>query len=69
MLGTIIGDIIGDADTLARMAGGIAEAYYKKIPVPIIRRARKILDNELLTIVDAFTGRYGLNNKKRVQIT
>ncbi|MCX6564050.1 MAG: ADP-ribosylglycohydrolase family protein [Candidatus Aminicenantes bacterium] len=50
----------GDADTLACMAGGIAEAYYKKIPVHIVRRARQILDKELLAIVDEFTGRYGI---------
>jgi ADP-ribosylglycohydrolase len=50
----------GDADTLACMAGGIAEAYYKKIPKDIVRRARKILDKEFLAIVDEFTGRFGL---------
>jgi len=50
----------GDADTLACMAGGIAEAYYKKIPVHIVRRARKILDKELLAIVDEFNDRFGI---------
>jgi ADP-ribosylglycohydrolase len=50
----------GDADTLACMAGGIAEAYYKKIPAPLIRRAREILDKEMLTIIDEFDDRYGL---------
>jgi len=49
----------GDADTLACMAGGIAEAYYKKIPINIVRRAKKILDKELLAIVDKFVGRFG----------
>jgi ADP-ribosylglycohydrolase len=48
----------GDADTLACMAGGIAEAYYKKIPPNIVRRAKKILDKELLAIVNEFTGRF-----------
>lgn len=49
----------GDADTLACMAGGIAEAYYKKIPAHIVHGTRQILDNELLAIVDEFTGRCG----------
>jgi ADP-ribosylglycohydrolase len=50
----------GDADTLACMAGGIAEAYYKKLPGPIILRAKGILDEELRAIVDEFGDRYGL---------
>jgi ADP-ribosylglycohydrolase len=50
----------GDADTLACMAGGIAEAYYKKLPARIVRRARRILGKELLAIMDEFSDRYGL---------
>jgi ADP-ribosylglycohydrolase len=49
----------GDADTLACMAGGIAQAFYKKIPLKIIRHAKKILNIELLAIVDEFSGRFG----------
>jgi ADP-ribosylglycohydrolase len=49
----------GDADTLACMAGGIAEAFYKKIPPNIVRRANEILDKELLAIVDEFVSRFG----------
>jgi ADP-ribosylglycohydrolase len=49
----------GDADTLACMAGGIAEAFYKKISPNITRRAKKILDKELLAIMDEFIGRFG----------
>jgi ADP-ribosylglycohydrolase len=49
----------GDADTLACMAGGIAEAYYKKLPARIVRRARRILNKELRAIVDEFSARYG----------
>ena len=48
----------GDADTLACMAGGIAEAFYKKIPGEFVLRARQILDKELLAIVDEFAGRF-----------
>jgi ADP-ribosylglycohydrolase len=49
----------GDVDTLACMAGGIAEAYYKKLPSRIVRRSRRILDKELRAIVDEFSDRYG----------
>jgi ADP-ribosylglycohydrolase len=48
----------GDADTLACIAGGIAEAFYKKIPRRIISQARQILGKELLAIIDEFIGRY-----------
>jgi len=50
----------GDADTQACIAGGIAQAYYKKIPVNIVRKTRKILDPVLLQIVDEFNDKYGL---------
>jgi ADP-ribosylglycohydrolase len=49
----------GDVDTLACMAGGIAEVYYKKLPARIVRRARRILDKELRAIIDEFSDRYG----------
>ena len=50
----------GDADTLACMAGGIAQAFYKKIPDNLINQTRQILDEDLLAIVDEFDNRYGL---------
>lgn len=50
----------GDSDTLACMAGGIAQAYYKKIPNYIISEVRQILDEDLLVIVDEFNNCYGL---------
>lgn len=50
----------GDSDTMACIAGGIAQAYYQEIPDDIIKRVRQILDPKLLAIVDEFTGRYGL---------
>lgn len=49
----------GDSDTMACIAGGIAQAYYHEIPDDIIRRVRQILDQKLLVIVDEFTERYG----------
>jgi len=42
----------GDSDTLACMAGGIAQAYYREITERIIREARQLLDDDLLAIVD-----------------
>ncbi|MBQ0055405.1 MAG: ADP-ribosylglycohydrolase family protein [Synergistaceae bacterium] len=43
----------GDSDTLAAIAGGIAEAYYE-IPAEIVAKARGYLDDRLLEIVSEF---------------
>jgi ADP-ribosylglycohydrolase len=51
----------GDADTLACIAGGLAEAYYKEIPDWIIEETRKRLPQEFLDIIDEF---YDVMNKK-----
>jgi ADP-ribosylglycohydrolase len=48
----------GDSDTLACMAGGIAQAYYKVIPELIIKETRKRLNKELLIVVDEFGERF-----------
>jgi len=45
----------GDSDTIACIAGGIAQAFYKEIPSEIISKARKMLPEEILTIIDEFT--------------
>jgi ADP-ribosylglycohydrolase len=50
----------GDSDTLACMAGGIAQAYYKKVPQEIASEVKKRLPNEFLSIIDAFNEKYGL---------
>jgi len=50
----------GDADTLACMTGGIAQAHYGVIPDDIIEEVRGRLDPELLTVVDQFSARYRL---------
>lgn len=49
----------GDADTMAAIAGGIAEAYYGGVPEPIRRRALVLLAPPLRAVVDAFTARFG----------
>jgi ADP-ribosylglycohydrolase len=50
----------GDSDTLACIAGGVAQAFYKSIPSSIISRVREILPEDLLSVVDRFNERYGL---------
>jgi ADP-ribosylglycohydrolase len=48
----------GDADTQAAIAGGIAHAFYKKIPADIIDTVRLKLDMELWQIVEDFQEKY-----------
>jgi len=50
----------GDSDTLACMAGGIAQAYYGQIPDRIVEKVRNLVDDDLLAVVDEFNERYGL---------
>lgn len=47
----------GDSDTIACIAGGIAEAFYG-IPDNIRIRALEKLDDKMAAVVDSFTGRY-----------
>ena len=44
----------GDSDTIACITGGIAHAFYKKIPELIVERVRGILHSDLLDVVDEF---------------
>ena len=48
----------GDADTMACIAGGIAQAYYKQIPGEIVSEVRKRLPGDLLKIVDQFNRKF-----------
>ena len=50
----------GDSDTLACMAGGIAQAFYKEILDYIVSSVRQILDGDLLAVIDEFNERYRL---------
>ena len=43
----------GDSDTIAAIAGGIAEAYYG-VPEEYAKKARRFLDKRLLRVVDEF---------------
>jgi ADP-ribosylglycohydrolase len=50
----------GDSDTQACIAGGIAEAYYKDIPLDILRQVRKRLTRDLWDKALQFYRRYGI---------
>jgi ADP-ribosylglycohydrolase len=50
----------GDSDTMACIAGGIAQAFYKEIPGIIISNVRARLPEEFLLIIDKFSTRFSV---------
>jgi ADP-ribosylglycohydrolase len=50
----------GDADTLACITGGVAEAYYGGLPTDIEARRLAVLDARLRSVVDRFRERHGV---------
>ena len=48
----------GDADTMACIAGGIAQAYYRQIPETIVEKALEKLTPDLRQVVDRFARTY-----------
>ena len=48
----------GDADTLACITGGIAEAYYKGVPEHIRDKVMKIIPEEFIKIIEQFKTMY-----------
>ena len=48
----------GDSDTIACTTGGIAEAFYKKIPDNIVDNVSSILTTELKSIIEIFSEKY-----------
>ncbi len=50
----------GDSDTQACIAGGIAQAYYRHIPEPIIQKVYAVLPEPLLAVLREFVDRFGL---------
>ncbi len=48
----------GDSDTIACMAGGIAQAFYKKIPDEILSKGKSILDVGLKNVINEFNEKY-----------
>ena len=54
----------GDSDTIAAIAGGIAEAYYG-IPAELRKQALTFLDDYQLDTLNAFESKYGLVAEKQ----
>jgi ADP-ribosylglycohydrolase len=54
----------GDADTLACITGGIAEAYYG-IPQDLAVKAKQLLDPKLIDVIHRFRKRFGLASKNK----
>jgi ADP-ribosylglycohydrolase len=48
----------GDADTLACITGGVAEAHYGGVPPEIAARTLSLLDDRLRQVVERFSERY-----------
>ena len=48
----------GDSDTVACITGGIAHAYYKKIPQFIVEKVKELLPAEFLNITNKFLSAY-----------
>lgn len=48
----------GDSDTLACITGGIAEAFYKEIPLSIVEKVLQILPREMIHTIEAFSSKY-----------
>lgn len=55
----------GDADTQAAIAGGIAEAYWKGLPEPIVRETLKRLPAEFIEVIDSFDSQYPVSGAPR----
>lgn len=49
----------GDSDTLACITGGIAEAFYKKIPFHILKEVKRRLSEDLWSMTVHFYGKHG----------
>jgi len=52
----------GDADTMACIAGALAQGYGYPIPSAILQGVRQRLPAELLDVVDRFSGAFGLES-------
>jgi ADP-ribosylglycohydrolase len=52
----------GDADTMACIAGGIAQAFYGAVPEQIAREVRSRLPEGFLDVLDRFESRYPRND-------
>ena len=48
----------GDADTQAAITGGVAEAFWGRVPERIEEEVRSVLDEPLLEVLDRFTRQF-----------
>ena len=53
----------GDSDTLACIAGGIAQAYYGGVPAEILEKVKAVLPVDLWGIADRFHRLYGFSRE------
>jgi ADP-ribosylglycohydrolase len=51
----------GDADTQAAIAGGIGEAFYRRVPEAIVVAVRERLPPTFIEVIDAFRRAYSLD--------
>jgi ADP-ribosylglycohydrolase len=51
----------GDADTMACIAGGIAEPFYRGVPAAIADQAMSYLDDDLIEVIREFQDRFGIS--------
>lgn len=51
----------GDSDTIACMAGGIAQAFYKTIPDKILSKGKALLDVGLKNVLNEFNEKYNID--------
>jgi ADP-ribosylglycohydrolase len=51
----------GDSDTMACIAGGIAQAFYTTIPQEIIDQTLSIIPEEFSIVIDKFNTRYNID--------
>lgn len=54
----------GDSDTIACMAGGIAQAFYREIPDSLVSQTNLRLDWGLKQVINRFNEHYGLMEKR-----
>ena len=54
----------GDADTLACMAGAVAQAFYKVVPAAIVAEVERRLTPELWALTQEFCERYAVRYRE-----
>ena len=52
----------GDTDTMACMAGAIADAFYRDIPNAMVLATRERLPPEFIDVIDRFSEKFGVTN-------